>query len=150
MSRSLAKQAGAGISWSWQVHASKPVYIHAGIQLGNLPGEEALRGMLEFDGSRQPDGTEVGKAVATILNQLGDASPPLKPATSGVPKLIPTGPDLPPYTRSWWIELHQVSMWIFRSCPQPKVAQGHCQTQRRGRTGTLSSSGQKTWRVQRK
>ena len=94
MSRSLAKQAGVGISWSWQVHVSKPVYIHAGIQLGNLPGEEALKGMLESDGSRQPDGTELGKAVATILSQLGDISPPLKPATSGIPKLIPTGPGL--------------------------------------------------------
>ena len=36
----------------------------------------------------------MGKAVANIISQLGDKSPPPKPSTGGVPKLIPTGPGL--------------------------------------------------------
>lgn len=32
--------------------------------------------------------------MASIISQLGDKSPHLKPSTSGVPKLIPTGPGL--------------------------------------------------------
>jgi hypothetical protein len=67
---------------------------HAGIQLGRLPGKEALKGMPEFDASKQVDEAEVGKAVADIISQLGDKGQHQKQSSSGVPKLVPTGPGM--------------------------------------------------------
>jgi hypothetical protein len=66
----------------------------AGIQLGHLPGKEALKGLPEFDASKQVDEAEVGKAVADIISQLGDKGQSQKQSSSGVPKLVPTAPGL--------------------------------------------------------
>ena len=50
--------------------------------------------MLEFDPGKQVDGAEVGKAVAYIISQLGDKGQLQKQSSSGVTKLVPTGPGL--------------------------------------------------------
>lgn len=48
--------------------------------------------MPEFDSGKQVDGAEVVKAVANVISQLGDKGQLQKQTSSGVPKLIPTGP----------------------------------------------------------
>lgn len=52
--------------------------------------------MQEFDTGKQVDGADVGKAVANIISQLGmgDKGQPQKQSSSGVTKLVPTGPGL--------------------------------------------------------
>lgn len=50
--------------------------------------------MQEFDPGKQVDGAEVGKAVTNIISQLGDKGQLQKQSSSGVTKLVPTGPGL--------------------------------------------------------